>query len=327
MSAPVLVTGSSGYVGSHLVARLLEEGRNVRATVRTEARAEQLRAALDARGIPTANLEFAFVDLDADPGWAEAVAGCEEIHHVASPIMVVQPEDPEDLIRPAREGALRVLRAARDAGARRVVLTSSYAAIGYTPKTSGEYDEEDWTDPDTPGMPAYPRSKVIAERAAWDFIAAEGQGLELVSVAPTFILGPGLTGQIGTSLWFVKSLFDGTFPAVPKQRFGVADVRDVADLHLRAMRVPEAAGRRYLCLADGPTITYLAVAEMLRAEFGALADKVPTTEAPGEDPPALVIHNERAKRELGFAPRPWQATVLETGQYLESIGLLGSPSA
>jgi nucleoside-diphosphate-sugar epimerase len=215
-----------------------------------------------------------------------------------------------------------VLRAARDAGARRVVLTSSFAAVGYTPKPSADYTEADWTDPDTPGLPPYPRSKAIAERTAWDFIEHEGGGTELVSVNPTFILGPALTTQARSSLQLIKAMLDGTMTVVPRQRFGVADVRDVADAHIRAMTTPAAAGRRFLVLADGPTISWLRLAQILRDRLGPLAERVPTEEAPGAELPELVIRNDRARNELGWRPRPAQTTIVETAESLRDLGLL-----
>jgi dihydroflavonol-4-reductase len=235
---------------------------------------------------------------------------------------MIQSDDPDEVIVPARDGTLRVLRAARDAGARRVVLTSSFAAVGYSPKPGAEYTEADWTDPDTPGLPAYPRSKAIAERTAWDFIEHEGGGTELVVVNPTFILGPALTAQARSSLQLTKAMLDGTMPVVRRQRFGVADVRDVADLHIRAMAAPQAAGRRYLALADGPTISFLQMAQILRARLGPLAGRVPTEEAPGPEPARLIIHNDRAKQELGWRPRPAETTIAETAESLRDLGLL-----
>jgi nucleoside-diphosphate-sugar epimerase len=318
----VLVTGGSGYLGTQLVAALLREGRPVRATVRSLAGEAEVRAALRRAGADDAGLEVVAVDLTADEGWTIAAAGCEEVHHVASPIPAVQPTDPDELIVPAREGTLRALRAARDAGARRVVLTSSFAAVGYSPKPGAEYTEADWTDPDMPGLPPYPRSKTIAERAAWDFIEHEGGGTELVVVNPTFILGPTLTASARSSLQLVKAMLDGTMPVVRRQRFGLADVRDVADLHILAMAAPEAAGKRFLALADGPTISYLEIARILRERLGALADRAPTEEAPGDEPPLLIIHNDRARDELGWRPRSVETTIVETAENLRDLGLL-----
>jgi nucleoside-diphosphate-sugar epimerase len=321
MSA-VLVTGGSGYVGTQLIAALLRDGRSVRATVRSLESEGDVRAAVRRGDADDSGLEVVVADLTADEGWAAAAAGCEEVHHVASPIPAVQPDDPDALIVPARDGTLRALRAARDAGTRRVVLTSSFAAVGYSPKPGAEYTEADWTDPDTPGLPPYPRSKTIAERAAWDFVEREGGETELVVVNPTFILGPTLTTQMRSSLQLTKAMLDGTMPVVRRQRFGVADVRDVADLHIRAMATPEAAGKRFLALADGPTISFLEMAQILRERLGPLAERAPTEEAPGPEPPRLIIHNDRAKQELGWRPRPAETTIVETAESLRDLGLL-----
>src|ERR1700727_411593 len=172
-TAPVLITGGSGFLATHIILRLLSEGYRVRTTVRSLERAPEVRTTLERAGADTTQLSFVTADLTIDDGWPPAVDGCEYVLHVASPFPTQQPRNADDLVVPARGASLRVLRAANDAGARRVVLTSSFAAIGYSPKPGADYTEADWTDPDTPGLPPYPPSKAIAQRAAWDFIQSE----------------------------------------------------------------------------------------------------------------------------------------------------------
>ena len=294
----VLVTGANGYLGTRLVAELLRQGVEVRAVVRSPGAEATLRAAVpDAGGLEVTRGDSAF-------------KGVTEVYHLASPMQI---GGAEEIVAAARDSAVGALRAARDAGARRVVLTSSFAAVGYSPKPVRDYTEDDWTDPDTPGLAPYPRSKAVAERAAWDFVEREGGGLELVAINPTWIAGPTLTPEVRSSLQVVKALVEGTMPAMPRQRFGIADVRDVAELHITAMRTPEAAGKRYLALADGPTVTWREVAELVGGKV---------EEAPGEDPPPLTIRNDRAKRDLGFSPRPARTTLTETVESMRSLGLL-----
>ena len=322
--SPVLVTGASGYLGTQLIAALLRAGNPVRATLRSTTGEGDLRRAVRRGAADDGGLEIVAADLTTDDGWLAAAAGCAEVHHVASPIPAVQPDDPDELIVPAREGTLRVLRAARDAGARRVVLTSSFAAVGYTPKPGSEFTEADWTDPDAPGLAPYPRSKTIAERAAWNLIDTDGGDTELVVLNPTFILGPSLVSQIRSSTQLIKMMLDGTMSVAPRARFGVVDVRDVADLHLLAMAAPQAAGKRYLAVADGPACSYLQIAEVLHRQLGPRGSRVPTEEAPGPDLARPIIHNDRARHELGWRPRDVQTTIVDTAESLRHLGLLYS---
>jgi len=277
----VLVTGGSGFVGVHCVVQLLQAGYRVRTTLRSLKREDEVRKMVAAGGVTAdERLSFAIADLGADTGWAEAVAGCDYVLHVASPFPAGVPKHEDELIVPAREGSLRVLRAARDAGVKRVVLTSSFAAIGYgVGPLDRPFTEDDWTNPAGPGVSAYVKSKTLAERAAWDFIAREGGSLELAVVNPVGIFGPTLGPDLSTSVEILKRMLDGELPGVPKLSFGVVDVRDVADLHLRAMTNPAAAGQRFLAVA-GDFVSMLQMAQWLRADLGATAAKVPSRTLP-----------------------------------------------
>jgi nucleoside-diphosphate-sugar epimerase len=340
----VLVTGGSGFVGSHCILQLLAAGHAVRTTVRTLAREGDVRAMLRQGGADAGDrLTFVAADLTADAGWTDAAAGCELVLHVASPFPACPPRDEDQLITPARDGTLRVLRAARDAGVKRVVLTSSFAAIGYGHAPRGTpFDETDWTKTDTTApVSAYVKSKTLAERAAWDFMAAEGGGLELAVVNPVAILGPVLGPDYASSIVLVRRLLDGEIPALPRLMFGVVDVRDVADLHLRAMVSPAAAGERFLAVA-GDFMSVAAVATVLKSRLGAAGRRVTTREAPDwvvrlaalfiaearANAPELGISknatSEKARRVLGWAPRSREEAIVATAESLSRLGLLKS---
>jgi nucleoside-diphosphate-sugar epimerase len=331
----ILVTGGSGFIGSHSILQLLAAGHQERTTVRNLKRESDVRALLKEGGFePGGRLSFIAADLEKDAGWPEAVAGCEYVLHVASPFPPNLPRHEDELIAPAREGTLRVLRASRDAGVKRVVLTSSFAAIGYGREPrSTPFDETSWTDLSGDGLTPYVKSKTLAERAAWDFIANEGRGLELSVVNPVGVLGPVLGPDYSTSILLVQRLMDGAMPGCPRLYFGVVDVRDVADLHIRAMTHPAAKGERFLAVA-GDFVSMLDIARTLKRRMGASAKKVPTRELPNwlvriaawRDPAVKQIlpelgkmknaTNEKAKRMLGWAPRSNEEAIVATAESL-----------
>ena len=335
----VLVTGGSGFLGAHCILELLNAGYRVRTTVRSAKREADVVAMLKAGGSePGAALSFAVADLMADAGWPDAVAGCDYVLHVASPFPPGMPKHEDDLIIPAREGALRVLRAARDAGVKRVVLTSSFAAIGYGKMPPGPFTEESWTDP-TAKVSAYVKSKTLAERAAWDFVATEGGRLELAVVNPVGIFGPVLGSDHSTSTEFVQRMMNGAMPGLPRLSFGVVDARDVADLHVRAMTNPAAKGERFLAVS-GDFMTVREIAQTLKTRLGDAAARVTTRELPdwlvrivglfNPEAAQLVTElgkvknatNAKAVRVLGWAPRSREDALAATGESLVRLGLL-----
>ncbi len=338
----VLVTGGSGFIGAHCILQLLAAGHEVRTTVRNLSREPDVRAMLKQGGAadPGAKLTFAAADLESDAGWPEAVKGCDYVLHVASPFPSSSPKHEDDLIVPAREGALRVLKAARDAGVKRVVLTSSFAAIGYGQDDRTQpFDETNWTHVRGNGVSAYAKSKTLAERAAWDFIDKEGGALELSVVNPVGVFGPALGPDYSTSIVLVKRLIEGDMPGCPRLYFGGVDVRCVADLHIRAMTDPKAKGQRFLAVA-GPFMSMLEMSEALRARLGDLAKRAPTRELPDIllriiglfDKevrlllPELGKHkdatSEKAQRMLGWTPRSTVDSMVATAESLASLGLL-----
>jgi dihydroflavonol-4-reductase len=332
----VLVTGGSGFIGSYCILDLLRAGYRVRTTVRSPEREATVRALLGAESADA--LSFVTADLMADAGWKDAVSGCDFVLHVASPFPLGPPKHEDDLIVPAREGALRVLAAARDVEVRRVVMTSSFAAIGYgVAPRDVPFTEEDWSNPDGDGVSAYAKSKTLAERAAWDFIAGERSGLELAVVNPVGVFGPVLGPDFSTSIQLVKRLLDGAMPGLPRVAFGIVDVRDVADLHVRAMTAPAAAGERFLAVA-GEFMTVPEIAAVLRERMGADAKKVPTRVLPDwlvrlvsrfdssvkQIVPELgkvkQASNAKAKRVLGWAPRSNEEAIVATAESLVRLG-------
>jgi dihydroflavonol-4-reductase len=335
MAESVLVTGGSGFLAGWCLVELLAQGYEVRTTVRDLAREQEVRAAISAGGQAGEKLSVLAADLTGDDGWSEAVAGCDYVLHVASPFPPVQPKDPDELIVPAREGTLRVLRAALAAGVKRTVVTSSVAAIAGGATTPGPLTEEDWTDLDFPGLSPYVRSKTIAERAAWDLAREQGAEDRLATVNPGAILGPLLSRDASYSLEVIQRLLKG-IPGTPKVGFSFVDARDVADLQIKAMLAPEAAGQRFIAVAE--FLWMAEVAAVLRRELGADAAKVPTRGVPNLlvramalfDPgirsitnqlgKKLAYSNEKARTTVDWAPRPIEQTIAETGRSMVDLG-------
>ncbi|WP_394836010.1 aldehyde reductase [Pendulispora rubella] len=332
MNETVLVTGGSGYVAGHCIVQLLRRGYRVRTTVRSASKEQAVRSAIVRVVDPGDRLDFVHADLGANAGWDEAVAGCTYVLHVASPLGNDGAKDPDALMVPAREGTLRVLRAAVKANVTRVVMTSSTAAC--TPpnlETAG--DEAMWTGDAHPTLNAYRRSKIAAERVAWDFMAAQPAGTTtLTTILPGAIFGPVLSMANLGSVQFIDRLLGGKLPGVPHLGFCVVDVRDLADLHIRAMLAPEAAGQRFVAVGDFMWMDDIGAT--LRAELGPQGTKVPTRKLPDVAlrvlawfSPSLraltpllgrrqLFNSAKAQRILGFSPRPAAATVVDCARNL-----------
>jgi dihydroflavonol-4-reductase len=337
--ATVLVTGGSGFVASHAIVRLLQNGHVVRTTVRNEARETAVRAMVRAGGAEGEDrLNFHIADLEKDGGWAVAAAGCDYVLHVASPFPGQQPKNEDELIVPARNGTLRVLRAARDAGVKRVVMTSSFAAVGYGyAGRKTDFTEEDWTNTGGADVEPYIKSKTLAEKAAWEFIEREGGALELAVINPVGIFGPVLGSDLASSIGIVKALLDGALPVTPRIYFGVVDVRDVVDLHLAAMTGPEARGQRFIATA-GPAVSMADVSRFLRAGLGEAARKTPRFDGPdwlfrlaarfvpqlkGVVPQLGIVRNAssaKAMKMLRWTPRPAEEAIVASGLSLLALG-------
>jgi nucleoside-diphosphate-sugar epimerase len=336
----VLVTGGSGFIGTYCILQLVAAGHRVRTTLRSAAREAGVRTLLRGAGTDAGEaLEVVVADLEHDAGWREAVEGCDFVLHVASPFPSGAPRHEDELIVPAREGTLRVLRACEKAGVKRVVVTSSFAAVGYgQPGRPTPFDERDWTNPEA-GVSAYVKSKTLAERAAWDFMAGGGRGFELSVVNPVGVLGPVLGPDLSTSIDLVRRLIRGGLPGCPRLYFGVVDVRDVADLHVRAMTHPAASGERFLAVA-GNFMSMVEIARVLKLRMGSHASRVPARELPDWavrlaslwDPAARQITpdlgkvknatNEKARRLLGWQPRSNEECVVATAESLVKLGLV-----
>ena len=336
----VLVSGGSGYIAGFLIRQLLAEGWSVHTTVRNLAKEAAVRELL---AVDNSRLKFFAADLNADAGWTEAMAGCSHVAHVASPLPMGVPKDANELIVPARDGALRVLRAAKAAGVKRFVMTSSVAAVSYgCGRGVHHFTEADWTDLSKPGLSPYIQSKTVAERAARDWVAREGGAIEYCSINPSVVLGPVWSRDYSASLVIVKKLLDGSMGASPDIGFGIVDVRDVADLHVRALKAPNMAGERFI--ASGRFMKLREIADLLRTELGHEpgqgAHKVTTRNVPDWlvrfaahfNPLARAVVGElgnvrnqdasHAKAVLGWVTRPVEQSILDSARSLISLGLV-----
>ena len=336
MTGTVFVSGGSGYIAGFLIRQLIDAGWTVHTSIRDLAKESAVRATLS---VDNSKLKFFAADLMSDTGWAEAMAGCSYVAHVASPLPTDAPKHEDELIVPARDGALRALKAAKAAGVKRFVMTSSMAAIAYGHGgTKSVFTEADWTDPTSPDAYAYVRSKTIAERAARDWVAAEGGDMEFVSVNPSLVLGPLQSGDFSTSLEAIKKLLEGSMPGMPNLGFGIVDVRDVADMHVRCLTAPNMAGERFIC--SGPFLMMDQVAAILREGLGPQARKVPKLKLPNWlvriaarfDPVISQVIGELGKRResppvharevLGWIPRPATESILDTARDMIRLGIV-----
>lgn len=335
----VLVTGGSGFVALHVIQQLLSRGYKVRATLRSLKKKYKVREALKIGNINSLDkLQFAETDLSSDDNWNEAMKGCEYVLHIASPIHLQIPKDENEMIRPAVDGTIRVLRAAKGAGVKRVVMTSNFGAVGYShTDTSKLITEESWTNPNEKGLSAYNKSKVMAEKAAWDFIKSEGGTMELTVINPVGIFGAALDKKLSSGYELLKKIIDGTMKAIPNMTISIVDVSDLADLHIRAMTNPKAAGQRFLALSGG-VMTLPQIAGFLKSKLGKKGKNISTVRMPDWfvhiaalfSPIAKNIvpqlgkyrdaSNEKAKTILGWQPRSNEEALLAAAETLFKFG-------
>ncbi|SEM10776.1 Nucleoside-diphosphate-sugar epimerase [Chryseobacterium taichungense] len=312
----VLVTGGTGFLGVHTILQLLQQGYEVKTTLRSLAKKDSIIKALEEGGISDfSHLSFFEADLTNDNNWDEAVNGCKYVLHVASPFPAQDPKDENELVIPARDGALRVLKASRDAGVKRVVLTSSFAAVGYSINTENHiFTEEDWTDVNAE-LPPYIKSKTVAEKAAWEFIEREGNGLELSVINPVGIFGPALGGITSASLDIaVSGILKGNLEYTPTFTMGVVDVRDVAAIHIKAMLSPDAAGQRFIATADG-VMSFYDVGELFKKERPQYTANIKKLEPIGKEF-YKQISNEKARTILHWNPRSREEALLASADSL-----------
>lgn len=329
----VLLTGVSGFIAKHVALKLLNAGYSVRGTLRRLDRADEVRTALAPYLTEHAGeLTFVQTDLESDAGWAEAMAGVSALVHTASPFPIAQPKDPAQVIRPAVEGTERVLKAAAAAGVTRVVLTSSTVAVLNETKPGTLQDEADWCDVHLPTTTPYAKSKTLAERAAWEI--AKARGLKLTTINPGLVLGPPLDEHYGSSLGLIERFLKGKDPMLPPMGLPVVDVRDVAEMHVRALQRPQTEGRRYL--ASSGSMAFADMGRTLKAAYP--TRRIPTREAPAFllqavalfDPSVKSIlpklghlervSNARAVKEMGMEFIAPKAALLAAADWLVKHG-------
>ncbi|MEM9375897.1 MAG: aldehyde reductase [Pseudomonadota bacterium] len=335
----VLVTGATGFIASHTILALIQKGYEVRGTARSASKAEQLNATLSTYAGKPIEVELVSADLTRDEGWAEAMHGITYLQHLASPFPTNVPKDPNELILPAKDGALRVLKAGKAAGVKRAVMTSSVAAIayGWGDARPALLDESHWSNPDNlKDNTSYTRSKTIAEKAAWDYVAGDGAGLELATINPVAVLGPAMSGDVSASLELVTQPMLNKVPAFPKLTFGIVDVRDVALAHVAAMEKPDAAGERFI--VGERVLSFTQIGDALR-------DAYPGRKLPKGDLPSWLVRmltlvnptlkqivpelekerafsNEKSKSMLGINYIPAEEAILASTNSLIQLGAL-----
>ncbi len=336
----VFVTGGNGFVAGHTIAQLLRQGYQVTTSMRDSSRQQLLQDQLAKADIPSAALTVVQADLLEDAHWHDAMAGCDYVLHLASPLLMHDPKDENDVIQPAVQGTLRILSTAQEVGVKRVVMTSNFGAVGYSHTDRHSIiTEESWTNPQQKGLSVYNKSKVLAERAAWDYIASHGHGLELAVINPMAIFGPMLSNKMSAGHQLLQKLINGGMARIPDIQLGIVDVRDVADLHIRAMLSDRAAGQRFLALAGG-NMTLLQIAQLVRRERPALSQRTSLTALPtwqlklaalfSAQAKALLpmagvyrhASNDKARNLLGWQPRNNEQAVLAAVQSLADYHLL-----
>lgn len=327
----VVVTGASGYIALHVIKQLLDEGYSVRGTLRAMSLSETLKEAL-ANFTDVSKLTFTEADLLKDEGWATAMHGGDFLIHMASPVPMKEPDNEDDLIKPAKDGAIRALNAAKNAGIKHVVLTSSIAAVSSGLDVHRKYNEKDWSNLDklNGSMLAYTKSKTLTEKAAWQFI--EGSDITLTTINPSYVIGPSIASSCSSSVEIIRRIIKGKDPGWPKLGFSLVDVRDVANAHVKAMQLPEAKGNRFIC--SNKYLRMAEIAQILKKYFEPKNRKINTRELPDFivkiaalfDPTTKMLlpdlgrkseyDTSKIRNQLSWSPRPIKQTIYDSAESL-----------